>query len=103
MGHVIAMVEATEVCKNVGVETSLSNAFPADVLSQVFYILENSSVASQLSNATDVRQLQSGFTQEDALKAMEGMTDALQSTAEGTSFLNALQRGNLQNSHEFGP
>ena len=101
MGHVIAMVEATEVCKNVGVETSLSNAFPADLLSQVFYILENSSVASQLSNATDVNQLQSGFTQEDALKAMEGMTDALQSTAEGTSFLNALQRDNLQNSHEF--
>lgn len=101
MGHVIAMVEATEVCKNVGVETSLSNAFPVDVLSQVIFILENSSVASQLSNATDVRQLQSGFTQEDALKAMEGMTDALQSTAEGTSFLNALQRGNLQNSHEF--
>ena len=101
MGHVIAMVEATEVCKNVGVETSLSNAFPVDVLSQVIFILENSSVASQLSNATDVRQLQSGFTQEDALKAMEGMTDALQSTAEGISFLNALQRGNLQNSHEF--
>ncbi|MBE6252561.1 MAG: hypothetical protein E7109_03480 [Bacteroidales bacterium] len=101
MGHVIAMVEATEVCKNVGVETSLSNAFPADVLSQVIYILENSSVASQLSNATDVNQLQSGFTQEDALKAMEGMTDALQSTAAGTSFLNALQRDNLQNSHEF--
>ena len=101
MGHVIAMVEATEVCKNVGVETSLSNAFPVDVLSQVISILENSSVASQLSNATDVKQLQSGFTQEDALKAMEGMTDALQSTAEGTSFLNALQRGNLQNSHEF--
>ncbi len=101
MGHVIAMVEATEVCKNVGVETSLSNAFPADVLSQVIYILENSSVASQLSNATDVNQLQSGFTQEDALKAMEGMTDALQSTAAGTSFLNALQKDNLQNSHEF--
>ena len=101
MGHVIAMVEATEVCKNVGVETSLSNAFPVDVLSQVISILENSSVASQLSNATDVRQLQSGFTQEDALKAMEGMTDALQSTAEGISFLNALQSGNLQNSHEF--
>ena len=101
MGHVIAMVEATEVCKNVGVETSLSNAFPVDVLSQVIFILENSSVASQLSNATDVRQLQSGFTQEDALKAMEGMTDALQSTAEGTSFLNALQKDNLQNSHEF--
>lgn len=101
MGHVMAMVEATEVCKNVGVETSLSNAFPVDVLSQVIFILENSSVASQLSNATDVNQLQSGFTQEDALKAMEGMTDALQSTAEGISFLNALQRGNLQNSHEF--
>ena len=101
MGHVIAMVEATEVCKNVGVETSLSNAFPAEVLSQVIFILENSSVASQLSNATDVNQLQSGFTQEDALKAMEGMTDALQSTAAGTSFLNALQRDNLQNSHEF--
>ena len=101
MGHVIAMVEATEVCKNVGVETSLSNAFPVDVLSQVIYILENSSVASQLGNATDVNQLQSGFTQEDALKAMEGMTDALQSTAEGTSFLNALQKDNLQNSHEF--
>ena len=101
MGHVVAMVEATEVCKNVGVETSLSNAFPVDVLSQVIFILENSSVASRLSNATDVNQLQSGFTQEDALKAMEGMTDALQSTAEGTSFLNALQRGNLQNSHEF--
>ena len=101
MGHVIAMVEATEVCKNVGVETSLSNAFPVDVLSQVIFVLANSSVASQLSNATDVRQLQSGFTQEDALKAMEGMTDALQSTAEGISFLNALQRGNLQNSHEF--
>jgi hypothetical protein len=32
---------------------------------------------------------------------MEGMTDALQSTAEGTSFLNALQSGSLQNSHEF--
>ena len=107
MGHVMAMVEATEVCKNVGVETSLSNAFPVDVLSQVIFILENSSVASQLGNATDVKQLQSAFTQEDALKAMEGMTDALQSTAEGTSFLNALQRGNLQNefklsnSHEF--
>ena len=101
MGHVMAMVEATEVCKNVGVETSLSNAFPVDVLSEVIFILENSSVASQLGNATDVRQLQSGFTQEDALKAMEGMTDALQSTAEGASFLNALQRGNLQNSHEF--
>ena len=101
MGHVMAMVEATEVCKNVGVETSLSNAFPVDVLSEVIFILENSSVASQLGNATDVRQLQSGFTQEDALKAMEGVTDALQSTAEGTSFLNALQRGNLQNSHEF--
>ncbi len=107
MGHVMAMVEATEVCKNVGVETSLSNAFPVDVLSQVIFILENSSVASQLGNATDVKQLQSGFTQEDALKAMEGMTDALQSTAEGASFLNALQRGNLQNefklpnSHEF--
>lgn len=101
MGHVIAMVEATEVCKNVGVETSLSNAFPVDVLSQAFFLHENSSVASRLSNATDVNQLQSGFTQEDALKAMEGMTDALQSTAEGTSFLNALQRGNLQNSQEF--
>ena len=101
MGHVMAMVEATEVCKNVGVETSLSNAFPVDVLSEVIFILENSSVASQLGNATDVKQLQSAFTQEDALKAMEGVTDALQSTAEGTSFLNALQRGNLQNSHEF--
>ncbi|MBQ4388815.1 MAG: helix-turn-helix transcriptional regulator [Bacteroidales bacterium] len=32
---------------------------------------------------------------------MEGVTDALQSTAEGTSFLNALQRGNLQNSQEY--
>lgn len=101
MGHVMAMVEATEVCKNVGVETSLSNAFPVDVLSQVIFILENSSVASQLGNTADVRQLQSAFTQEDALKAMEGVTDALQSTAEGASFLNALQRGNLQNSHEF--
>ena len=101
MGHVIAMVEATDVCRNVGVETSLSNAFPADVLSQVMFVIANSNVASQLSNATDVNQLQSGFTQEDALKAMEGMTDALQSTAAGTSFLNALQSGNLQNSHEF--
>ncbi len=101
MGHVIAMVEATDVCRSVGVETSLSHAFPADVLSQVMFVIANSNVASQLSNGTHVDQLQSGFTQEDALKAMEGMTDALQSTAEGTSFLNALQSGNLQNSHEF--
>lgn len=101
MGHVIAMVEATDVCRNVGVETSLSHAFPADVLSQVVFVIANSNVASQLSNGTNVDQLQSGFTQEDALKAMEGMTDALQSTVEGASFLNALQSGNLQNSHEF--